>query len=287
MRILIAIFLLLSSSFSSATGGAPAPMLARVYEPGVDVSQYWVSEKLDGVRGVWDGESLRTRTGLPIAAPDWFTEEWPAFAMDGELWIDRGRFDEVSGIVRSESASDEQWRRVRFMVFDLPHHPGAFTERLEFMQGTLSQHHIAWLQVIPQFRVEDTESLAGALEEITAAGGEGLMLHHQDARYQRGRSDAILKYKKHQDAEARVVGYTPGRGKYRGMVGALIVEDEQGRRFRLGSGLSDALRAEPPSLDSWVTYRYNGVTSSDLPRFARFLRVRHDYVADHDYVAEQ
>jgi len=104
------------------------------------------------------------------------------------------------------------------------------------------------------------------------------MLHHQDARYRSGRSDSILKYKKHDDAEARVVGYTPGRGKYEGMVGALIVEDEQGLRFRLGSGLSDALRAEPPSVGSWVTYRYNGLTVTGLPRFARFVRMRPDYV---------
>ena len=278
MRIVLVAFLLLLSPLSSASHDTPALMLARVYKADVDVSHYWVSEKLDGVRGFWDGESLRTRNGLPVAAPDWFTAGWPEVAMDGELWIGRGRFDEVSGIVRSDTASDEQWRRVRFMVFDLPHHPGTFTERLETMRLTLPQHNIAWLQAVPQFRVDDATSLAEALEEITTAGGEGLMLHHQDARYRSGRSDSILKYKKHDDAEARVVGYTPGRGKYEGMVGALIVEDEQGLRFRLGSGLSDALRAEPPSVGSWVTYRYNGLTVTGLPRFARFVRMRPDYV---------
>lgn len=278
MRTLIFACLLLLPSHLWANSEPPALMLARVYEAKVDVSQYWVSEKLDGVRGFWDGDALRTRAGYPISAPDWFTENWPDFAMDGELWIGPGRFEEVSGIVRSESASEEQWRRVRFMVFDLPHHSGTFTERLDHMQTTLPQHNIAWLQVIRQFRVADTETLDKILAEITASGGEGLMLHHQNARYQSGRSDSILKYKLYQDAEARVIGYSPGQGKYQGMVGALIVEDEQGRRFRLGSGLSDAQRAEPPPVDSWVTYRYNGLTSTGLPRFARFLRVRHDYL---------
>lgn len=281
MRFMMIVCLLLPSfCWANVNNGAPALMLARVYEAEVDVSQYWVSEKLDGVRGFWDGDTLRTRGGHTILAPDWFTDNWPDFAMDGELWIARGRFDEVSGIVRSESASDEQWRRVRFMVFDLPQQPGNFTGRLNLMQSTLPQRGITWLQVVRQFRVPDTETLDKMLAGITAAGGEGLMLHHQDAHYESGRSGRILKYKRYEDAEARVMGYSPGKGKYQGMVGALIVEDEQGRRFRLGSGLSDAQRAEPPPVGSWITYRYNGLTSTGLPRFARFLRVRQDYIPD-------
>ena len=49
-----------------------------------------------------------------------------------------------------------------------------------------------------------------------------------------------------------------------------------GRRFRLGSGLTDAQRANPPPIGSLVTYRYNGLTSKGLPRFARFQRLRLD-----------
>lgn len=278
MRVLIIASLLLLPSLSWAETPVPPLMLARVYHGETEVHEYWVSEKLDGVRGFWDGQSLRTRAGSPISAPAWFTENWPSFAMDGELWIDRHSFDLVSGIVRSESASAESWALVRFMVFDLPRHSGTFSQRLEFMQTRLPQLNIDWLQVVPQFRVADAEALDQALAEIIAAGGEGLMLHHQDARYTEGRSDSILKYKRHDDAEARVIGYTAGQGKYQGMVGALIVKDELGRRFRLGSGLSDADRAAPPPVGSWVTYRYNGLTSSGLPRFARFLRIRHDYV---------
>lgn len=253
-------------------------MLARVYQGESEIHEYWISEKLDGVRGYWDGSSLRTRGGSTISAPHWYTENWPSFAMDGELWIDHLSFDRVSGIVRSESADDESWKQVRFMVFDLPQHSGSFTQRLEFMHGHLPPRNIPWLQVVPQFRVASAEALEQALAEITAAGGEGLMLHHQDALYVEGRSNGILKYKDHEDAEARIIGYTAGQGKYQGMVGALIVEDETGRRFRLGSGLSDADRANPPPVGSWVTYRYNGLTSRGLPRFARYLRIRHDYI---------
>lgn len=253
----------------------PRLMLATSYEAGIEVSEYWVSEKLDGVRGVWDGQNLRTRGGLPINAPAWFTKGWPAVPMDGELWIGRGRFAETSGIVRTQAPDDAAWRRMHFMVFDLPADPGTFESRVMHMRALLADAGIDWLQPIKQFRVNDAAELDARLQAIVAAGGEGLMLHHRDARYEVGRSEDLLKYKPYQDAEARVVGYTDGEGKYQGMLGALIVERPDGLRFRLGTGFSDAQRADPPPIGSQVTYRYNGLTVNGVPRFARFLHVRY------------
>jgi len=70
----------------------PALMLAKVYHPGVDLADYWVSEKYDGVRGYWDGQQLLTRGGERVQAPAWFTEGWPRSPLDGELWMGRGTF---------------------------------------------------------------------------------------------------------------------------------------------------------------------------------------------------
>lgn len=276
----IIIVLLLSSFYSAPSLAAndpepPAIMLATVYEAGAPVSEYWISEKLDGVRGFWDGESLWTRGGHLVNPPEWFTAGWPSVAMDGELWIARGRFAEASGIVRTHIPVDADWRRLQFRIFDLPAHPGAFEARVMGMRSLLAEANIAWLRPITQFRVADIEELDARLDAVIAAGGEGLMLHHREALYKAGRSDGLLKYKPYSDAEARVVGHTAGKGKYRGMLGALIVEQD-GMRFRLGSGLSDAQRADPPPIGSWVTYRFNGLTANGLPRFARFLRVRHE-----------
>ncbi|MEB3733584.1 DNA ligase [Halopseudomonas pachastrellae] len=185
----------------------------------------------------------------------------------------RGRFEQISALVRTSDAPEQDWLQVRFMVFDLPTHAGAFSERVAAM-ARLSEHGSDYLVVVPQFRLASTAALESELEQVVAAGGEGLMLHHQAARYQDGRNAALIKFKPYDDAEAVVVGYTAGRGKYQGLVGALVVENEQGRRFRLGSGLSDAEREQPPALGARVTYRYNGLTSSGLPRFARYLRLR-------------
>ncbi|MBQ0742201.1 MAG: DNA ligase [Pseudomonas sp.] len=273
--ICLSALLLIASPWVSAQQPKHQAMLASVYSGETAVEEYWVSEKLDGVRGHWDGETLWSRGGYPIAAPDWFTQGWPDMAMDGELWIARQLFDTASGIVRSTQAEDKDWRRLKFMVFDLPEHGGTFGQRVQAMEQ-ISAYDIAWLQPIPQFRVEDAAELEARLETWVAAGSEGLMLHHQDALYRSGRSQDLLKYKLYDDAEARVVGYTEGKGKYAGLVGALVVEREDGRRFRLGSGLSDEERTAPPAIGTWVTYRYNGYTSTGLPRFARFVRIRTD-----------
>lgn len=267
------LILLCVSSTVGAQGASHKAMLASIYPGNAPVTEYWVSEKLDGVRGHWDGEALWTRSGYRINAPGWFTRDWPAMSMDGELWIARDSFDVTSAIVRSSDADDAEWRRIQFMVFDLPGHGGVFGERMQAM-GDIAVIAIPWLRAIRQFKVGSTDELDQALETLVAAGGEGLMLHHQDARYLSGRSQDLLKYKLYEDAEARVFGYTAGKGKYAGKVGALEVESADGRRFRLGSGLSDADRAQPPPVGSWVTYRFNGLTSSGLPRFARFLRMR-------------
>lgn len=259
-----------------AAAEAPALMLAKVYRRGIDLRDYWVSEKLDGVRGRWDGRQLLTRGGNTIAAPAWFTAGWPAVALDGELWIGRGRFEDTVSTVRQQLPDESAWRRIRFMLFDLPEHPGVFSERLVALQALVNAVNQPWLQTVEQVRGSTHAALMQQLDQVVRAGGEGLMLHRAQALYRAQRSDDLLKVKTHEDAEARVIGHELGKGRLAGMVGALLVETGDGIRFRLGSGLSDTLRRNPPPVGSWVTYRYRGTHDSGLPRFATLVRVRSD-----------
>ncbi|MFA5938988.1 MAG: DNA ligase [Sinimarinibacterium sp.] len=252
----------------------PALMLAKSYTADIEPRDYWVSEKLDGVRAYWDGHQLITRGGHPVHAPAWFTAGWPAQPLDGELWSGRGQFETLSATVRDAVPDDAAWRAVRYMVFDLPTHPGVFDERLAQLKLRVAAVGSASLHTVEQFRLDSRAALDARLAEVVAAGGEGLMLHRADSHYQARRTDDLLKLKTYDDAEARVVAYQPGAGKYTDQVGALVVERADGLRFELGSGLSDAQRREPPPLETWVTYRYNGSTEAGVPRFARFLRVR-------------
>jgi len=87
---------------------------------------------------------------------------------------------------------------------------------------------------------------------------------------------ALLKLKPLHDAEAVVIGHVPGQGKHAGRLGALRVRNEDGAEFLIGTGFSDAQRAEPPPTGVLVTYTHRGSTASGVPRFASFLRVRDD-----------
>jgi DNA ligase-1 len=223
---------------------------------------------------VWDGSALRFRSGQPIHAPDWFVAALPKEALDGELWMGRKTFERLSGIVRKEQPVDEEWRQVRYMVFELPGAAGDFTARISRMRGIVAAAQVSWLGMVEQFRVADRQALQRRLDEVVRGGGEGLMLHRADAPWLTGRNDALLKLKPLKDAEARVVAYVDGHGKFAGMVGALEVEAPDGRRFRIGSGLSDELRRHPPSIGTVITYRYRDLTASGQPRFATYWRVR-------------
>ena len=255
---------------------APAPMLASRVAGDIDVASYLVSEKLDGVRARWDGRALWTRSGNRIDAPPGFTRGWPMQPMDGELWLGRGRFQDISDLVRTLQPDDRAWRPVRFMAFDLPGDSSHFAKRTLRLQAMVMAADSVHLEHIPQRHFTRRALLDAQLDKVMAGGGEGLMLQHALAHYRAGRSDTLLKFKRGRDAEARVVGYRPGKGKYAGMVGALLVEDAHGRRFALGSGLRDADRAAPPVVGSTVTFRYDGLTAKGTPRFARYLRPRND-----------
>jgi DNA ligase 1 len=255
----------------------PPLMLAGKYRPGLDLGAYWVSEKYDGVRGYWDGRRLWSRGGELLAPPAWFTEGWPGTPMDGELWAGRGRFEEASGTVRQLAADDAAWRRIRFMVFDLPAHPGVFDERLAAYTALVRQLGRDWVVAVPQEKLADHATLQRQLKAVVRAGAEGLMLHRGDSLYRAVRGDDLVKLKPFDDAEARVLSYLPGKGRHAGRLGALWVETTQGLRFRLGSGFTDAQRVQPPAIGSWVTYRYRGLHDSGLPRFASFLRERPDF----------
>jgi len=273
---LLALLLCLQPAWAD-TPAAPAMLLAEGYVASVDVSQYWVSEKLDGVRAQWDGRTLRFRGGGVVPAPAWFSAHFPAVPLDGELWIARGRFDALSGTVRKLEPVDAEWRQVRYLIFELPGAAGDFSARVRQMKILVAQTGVPWLQVAEQTRVANHAELMQRLDSVIKSGGEGLMLHRADAPYLTGRNNALLKLKPWQDAEAVVVGHLPGKGKYAGMTGALEIEMPDGQRFRIGSGLSDALRRQPPPIGTRITYRYQHLTKNGVPRFPRYLRIRQDF----------
>ncbi|ELI5719527.1 DNA ligase [Vibrio fluvialis] len=250
---------------------------ANEYHDGINIYEYWQSEKLDGIRAIWNGKQLLTRNGNPIYAPRWFTDPLPDYALEGELWAGRGHFALVQQTVLDHTPSDEAWRKIDFMLFDMPDAAGDYTKRyynLIHVVDSASSKHIKYIEHTP---VLSEQELLRYLDTLVNEDGEGIMLRKVTARYQAGRSNDLLKLKKHQDAEARVVGYKIGNGKYKGLMGSVLVRTDEGTEFYVGTGFSDEQRLNPPEIGSLITYRYNGLTAEGKPRFARFVRVREIY----------
>lgn len=267
-----------AGSVDAAARRDQSPLQLASEAPGdIDPRGWLVSEKFDGARAWWDGRTLRFRSGIVIHAPARFTAGLPAVPLDGELWLGRGCFEDLSGIVRRREPDEAAWRDLVYLVFDLPGVPGPFAQRAQRLQSVVKQAGMPGLVAVEQAEMASRAELVRRLDGVVDAGGEGLMLHRADAAWRRGRSAHLLKLKPQQDGEAVVIGHQPGRGRLEGLVGALRVRDEAGREFLLGTGLDDVHRRHPPGFGTVVTYTYQGRTGGGLPRFASFLRVRDEF----------
>ena len=247
-------------------------MLAQRWDQKIDIKGWWLSEKLDGVRGYWTGKEMISRSGNPFHIPTWFTKNFPSTPLDGELWIGRRKFSVLVGIIRRKIPAAE-WEKVRYLIFDAPQAGGGFEKRLDFARRWFQQHPNPYTEVLKQQICENEMQLRRKLAEIESLGGEGVMLRKPNSPYTVGRSYDLLKVKTHKDEEAKVINHLPGSGKHAGRLGALIVELPNGIQFAIGTGFTDQERETPPPVGSIITFKYYGLHESGIPRFASFLRV--------------
>lgn len=232
----------------------------------------WVmSEKLDGVRGFWDGKQLLSRQGLPLSPPDYFVHGFPPFAIDGELFSERGKFEEISATVRS--SNPKGWYKLKLHVFDVPNAEGDLFARLSVLERYLQEHPTPYVQIIEQIPVKDKTHLNTFFSHIQQLGGEGVVVRNPNTPYIHGRSAQILKLKAVNDEECVVIAHHKGKGKYADKLGAITCENQRGQ-FRIGSGFKEKDRENPPPIGSVITYKYRGLTNSGKPRFATYWRIR-------------
>jgi DNA ligase-1 len=252
-------------------GGGPPLLLAQTWTNDADLSGWWMSEKLDGVRAYWDGKQFISRQGNLYHAPDWFGEILPNMPLDGELWLDRKAFQRTVSIVRRQDKS-EHWREISFLVFDAPALDAPFEERMAALREALTGVKAKHVRLHAHEQCRGVEHLREELARIEALGGEGLMLREPGSKYQIGRSTTLLKVKTFHDAEARVIDHQPGAGRHKGRLGALLVELADGTQFSVGTGFSDGQRANPPAIGSTITFRYQELSDRGVPRFPSFVR---------------
>ncbi len=262
----------------SASGVATAPpiLLAHPWDHVVDLTGWWMSEKLDGVRAYWDGTRFLSRLGNQYHAPDWFTAALPAgVILDGELWAGRKKFQRGVSIARRQDRGDD-WKELTYVIFDAPAFDGPFEQRLAFVRQLVESsgsQHAVWH---PHEECTGLEHLRGELARVEGLGGEGLMMRQPSSRYEVGRSWTLRKVKTFHDAEARVIAHVRGAGRHGGRLGSLQCELPDGTVFNVGTGLSDAERNDPPPIGTIVTFRYQELSNDGVPRFPSYVGVRDD-----------
>ena len=212
---------------------APPLLLAETWHDSIDPQGWWLSEKLDGVRSLWDGKQFVSRQGNRFFAPEWFTAGLPLEPLDGELWIGRKQFQRTVSIVRRQEAGD-LWKEVCFLIFDAPAHDGPFEERLELVKLIMTMNKPAFARAHPHELCHGTGHLKQMLAQVEAKGGEGLMLRRPGSIYEAGRSNTLLKVKTFHDAEAVVLGHEPGSGPAPWLRGRVTGDFSQRHPLRRG-----------------------------------------------------
>lgn len=230
--------------------------------PPPDLQGFLVSEKLDGVRGIWNGKTLKTRGGRILTPPACFIQDFPPFALDGELWIGRGSFEEVASITSTSCENcacdtahttrnsptpaawqQSAWGKVRYYVFDVPDsgetldssvsakasqpaYSSTLTQRLSRLESYLKHHPNTPIVIIKQTPITSQKELFALLDTLTKQGAEGLVLRKDAAPYEMGRTSNALKLKRYDEAECKIIAHNLGKGKYHNMLGSITCEQE-------------------------------------------------------------
>jgi len=247
----------------------PNLLLLKVYKD-QNISDWVMSEKLDGIRAYWNGKYLMSRSGKIIHAPKWFLKKYPPFAIDGELWTKRGDFEHIISIVQDKVPTQE-WKEIKHYIFEVPHVNGNLFTRLE----KVKPYENEVIHIIPQYYIKNKQQMLLFLHKIESLGGEGIVVRDPFAPYIAKRTAKALKVKSFLDDECEVIRIIEGKGKYRGLMGSLQCKLRNGTLFKIGSGFTDEERKNPPIKNDIITFKYKELTKYKKPRFPIFLRVRY------------
>ena len=176
--------------------------------------------------------------------------------LDGEITLlvrgnlsSKDAYKETMKIVRTK---DKEKHGIKMLVFDAMSVSDfktqtssmTYIQRRQMLDCMSAFDTTRYFELLPLlYRGSDTSEITRILEEEVSNGEEGIMINICDAPYEFKRTNNLLKCKKFQSSDLRVIGFEEGTGKYTGTLGALICE-YKGGEVRVGSGLTDEQRKE-------------------------------------------
>jgi DNA ligase-1 len=249
----------------------------------IDPTGWWLSEKFDGVRGLWNGIELLSRTGKKINAPKSFINQLPiGVALDGELITGRGKFNEVSSITSKKIPIEEEWKKIKYQVFDLPSSNKPFEERIVELSTLLDARGSRVINKTGHIEIQSSNHLSQLHKNIVDNHGEGSMIRKPGSKYVNKRSSTLLKVKDFRDEDAIIIGHELGNGKYSADLGKLVVKwvKRPDVILRVGTGLTDKLRRGNYKKElkegTVIIVKFFELTPTGKPRFPVFLGKRHE-----------
>lgn len=154
-----------------------------------NVRGWLMSEKLNGCRAYWDGETMWTRGGKIINIPDDMRAVLPAYALDGEIYAGVDGFQ----VARVAVQYGKFVEGVQFVAFDAPFMDGPFSERYEFIKDSLPMSGVVCYA--EHDLIYHIDTAVDFMRVIQSNGGEGVILRSPAGFYIAGRSLDVLKLK--------------------------------------------------------------------------------------------
>jgi len=221
------------------------PMLALKFEEREKDVVYpvWCQPKLDGMRCDTTFDAMTSRNGKPIvsaphilkAMAPIFAED-PTYRFDGELYCNKlaNDFNEIISHVRKTKpdASDLAASKevIQYWIYDLPSHPGTFSERIAELERILKKHPHPSIVFVPTFVAANKGVLDGFYEKWLDEGYEGQMVR-MDVPYENKRSKFLLKRKEFDEGEYEILGVYEGVGNRAGTCAGMNFKTKEGKPF--------------------------------------------------------
>ena len=226
-----------------------------------DGTEFWLTQKLNGVRATYYDGKMIARSGVPYRGLEHIIhaiEHSPmdGYVLDGELTLmdkgtmsDNEAFRVATGILNSDNVNKTAICYTVFDVipleeFDNPKPSIPYSKRRELLDIFSSfVKDDGCLRILPVlYQGTDQSKIDTLLERMVAEDKEGLILN-TDTPYKRTRHKGILKIKRFYTMDLEVIGCEEGTGRLEGTLGALVL-DFKGNIVKVGSGFTDEQRQE-------------------------------------------
>lgn len=224
-----------------------------------DGTEFWLTQKLNGVRATLYRGELIARSGQPYTGLEHILNavgkwaEASGVVLDGELTLkDKGELSDneafrmAAGILNSDA---ENKTRICYTIFDIipiqdfesATPKVTYENRRAVLDGFSDILNSDCTQVLPVlYHGKEQSKIWQLLEQMVAEDKEGLMLN-TNVPYFRTRHKGILKVKQFYSMDLPILRCEEGSGRLAGRLGAFVL-DFRGNEVKVGSGFSDEQR---------------------------------------------